>query len=834
MKPMSIKEISIYGFLTLIAGSIISAAVSLYFLFHLDTIKSEQQVTEDAYDSLVELKYYTERLLTTYDLIAEKKLWINAEIKFEDNLRDLKRFRGEQSDEFNKLWAVIQSEMTHIKVQLNDPLFQAKNTMDKSLLRRLGEGWNTNEQSDYYIALSKLYNNIEYLKQYQGFFLDELRMLRAHHIQEVEDNLQTTKRYATVLAIAILVLTALLAYIISRLIGKNEAALIESQENLRVSLDEFEHLFNTTMESIFLVEEGRCIAANEKSVEMFGFDSTEEVVGKDVMTLIATDSHAHVSSMMQLDESKPYEANALRNDGSRFPVLCRGHNIISKGKTVRIAAMLDLSDLKEKDRALRHMVDELQEKQKELIRQQSILDHMAHHDALTDLPNRVLFTDRLYQAIKKSRRKDSRTAVFFIDLDRFKQINDSLGHKVGDQVLEVVAKRLRSGIRDEDTIARLGGDEFTLLIEDITSMQTMSAMADKIIEILQLPMYVDGHELYVTSSIGISVYPDDGDEAGALLSNADAAMYKAKAEGRNNYQFYTSDMTVQAYERIIMERNMRRALDEEAFTLYYQPQVDGQSGKTRSVEALIRWPQDDGSVVSPAKFIPLAEDTGLIVPIGEWVLKTACEQIVKWKNEGYAIERIAVNLAGKQLQKEGLYDSVMKIMRLTECRPEWIELEVTEGFIMKDPEYSIGALKRLKDTGIEIAIDDFGTGYSSMTYLKQLPINTLKIDQSFVRELPENHEDAAIAKTIIALARGLKLKTIAEGVETLAQKDFLLDEGCPNIQGYFYSQPLPPVEVEKKLSRTGSLDSDDGDGIVTVMGNGDRGIGNAEAGNDRV
>jgi diguanylate cyclase (GGDEF)-like protein/PAS domain S-box-containing protein len=829
MRPMSIKGISIYGFLTLIAGSIISGAVSLYFLFHLDTIKFEQQVTEDAHDSLVELKYYTERLLTSYDLNAEVKLWINSEMEFEANLHELKRFRGEQSEEFNNLWAVIQSEMTQIKVQLNDPLFQAKNTMDKSLLRRLGEGWNTNEESAYYIALSKLYNNIEYLKQYQGFFLDELRMLRAHHIREVEEKLHTTRLYATVLSLGILVLTALLAFIISRLIGKNETALMETQENLRVSLDEFEHLFNTTMESIFLVEEGRCIAANEKSVEMFGFASKEEAVGREIMELIASDSQSYVANMIQLDENRPYEAYAVRNDGNRFPVLCRGHNVISKGRTIRIAAMLDLSDLKEKDRELRRMLDELQEKQKELIRQQSVLDHMAHHDALTDLPNRILFIDRLHQAVKKSRSRDTKTAIFFIDLDRFKQINDSLGHAVGDQVLEVVSKRLHSLIRDEDTIARLGGDEFTLLIEDVATLQTMSAMADNIIEKLQVPMYVDGHELYVTSSIGISVYPDDGEDAGVLLSNADAAMYKAKADGRNNYQFYTTDMTTQAYERIIMERNMRRALEEESFELYYQPQIDAKSGLTRSVEALIRWPQDDGSMISPAKFIPLAEDTGFIVPIGEWVLKTACEQMVRWKEQGLAIEHIAVNLAGNQLQKEGLYDTVMEIMDSTGCRPEWIELEVTEGFIMKDPEYSINALKRLKDTGIEIAIDDFGTGYSSMTYLKQLPIDTLKIDQSFVRGLPDNRDDAAIAKTIIALAEGLELKTIAEGVETLAQKDFLMHEGCISLQGFFYAQALPAEEVEKMLAGPDTLDSDDSNGVIAVMGNGDRGIGNAKA-----
>ena len=796
---MSIKRISIYGFLTLILGSFLSAVVLLYFLFHLDSIRAEQQITENSYDSLFELKYYTERLLTTYDLYAEIRLWSASQKEFEKNLHELKRVRGEQSAEFNSLWGVIQSEIVKIKEALDDPLFQAKNTMDKSLLRRLGEGWNTNEQSDYYIALSRLYNRIEYLKQYEGFLLDELKMLRDHHMIEVQQRLETTKWYAVLYPSGILLLTLMFAYVISKLIGRNEQALMETRDELQLSLDEFEHLFDTTLESIFLVEEGICIDANAKSLEMFGFAAKNEVVGSAVADLIASDSREYISKMLLLDDSEPFESNALTRDGNIFPVFFRAHRFMSRDRKIRIVAMLDLTDLKEKDRALQQTVRELRENEEQLIRQQRVLDHMAHHDLLTELPNRAYFLERLHDVITRSRSSETKTAVCFIDLDRFKEINDSLGHTLGDRVLEVVADRLRLGIHDNTTIARIGGDEFTLLIEDVTSMESLGDIARNVIDLLQEPMYVEGHELYVTSSIGISIFPDDGDSEIMLLSNADAAMYRAKAEGRNTYRFYTDDMTSEAYERVTMDRNLRRALEQEDFELYYQPQVNGENGKVIGAEALIRWPQKDGGMIPPDRFIPLAEDTGRIIPLGEWILETACANMVRWKELGYPIKRMAINLSGKQLQQEGIYNTVVEVLKKTNCRPEWIELEVTEGFVMKDLERSIAVMKRFRALGIEMSIDDFGTGYSSMAYLKRLPVDTLKIDQSFVRELPENSEDAAIVRTIIALAKGLNLKLIAEGVETEAQKRFLLAEGCTHHQGYFYSRPLPESEAEKLL-----------------------------------
>ena len=799
MKTSSIKRTSQYGFLALIAGFLISGGLLLYFLFLLDGIKEEQQVTEDAYNTLFELKYLTERLLTTYDLTAERKLWEHSRSDFESALKTLKAVRGEQTETVNNLWAVIRKEIASIDRQLDHPLFQAKNTMDKSLLRRLGEGLNSNTTSEYYLRMSRLFNAIEYLKQYESFLLDELSELRKHHRSEVEQRLFQTKLYAVTVPSAVLMMMVLFALMISRLIGRNELALMRTQNDLQVSLDEFEHLFDTTMESIFLLENGQCVDANEKAMQMFGFAAKEAIVGKRIMELIAPGSRQYVAEMLELDESAPYEAQALRGDGTPFPVLCRGHNFLTRGRKIRIAAMLELTDLKEKDRELQRTVLQLRENEERLMEQQRVLDHMAHHDILTRLPNRAFFLERFSEAIERSERDGTKTAVCFIDLDRFKEINDSLGHTMGDEVLQIVSERLQATVRGRAVISRIGGDEFTLLVEKGVSPQTLSELAAEIIEVLQKPMHAGEYELYITSSIGISIYPDDGSTEVLLLSNADAAMYRAKAEGRNTFKFFTKEMTASAYERLLMERNLRHALEGNAFALYYQPQFDALDGSVVGAEALIRWPQEGGGMIPPGTFIPIAEESGLIVPIGAWVLREACRQMAEWKSAGRAIGRIAVNLSGKQLRHEGLFETVIQILEETGCRPEWLELEVTEGFIMENPEHSVGLLKAFGELGIEIAIDDFGTGHSSLTYLKQLPIDTLKIDQSFVRELPRNRDDAAIIRTIIALGRGLDLKLIAEGVETEEQKIFLSKEGCRYHQGYFYSRPLPAEAVEALL-----------------------------------
>ena len=442
------------------------------------------------------------------------------------------------------------------------------------------------------------------------------------------------------------------------------------------------------------------------------------------------------------------------------------------------------------------------EVQRRLQKEKERYNYQAHHDALTGLPNRILFTDRLSQAMKKAKRADSKVALFFIDLDHFKEINDSLGHDIGDEILQVVTKRLHKSIRKEDTLARLGGDEFTVILENLSDTKDISIVANNILNTLSQSIDIDNHKLYVSSSIGISVFPDDGDTTKDLLKFADSAMYKAKDEGRNNYQFYNESMTELAFERVLMEASLREALQKEEFVVYYQPQMDAVEDKIVGMEALVRWKHPKMGIISPAKFIPLAESTGLIVEIDRFVMKTAMKQIGQWYRAGLKPGILAMNLAVKQLQKEDFIEVFQSIMSDTGSKAEWLELEVTESQIMKNPQKAIKILQEISKIGIELAVDDFGTGYSSLAYLKKFPINKLKIDQTFVKDLPKDEEDVGIVKAVIALAKALNLKIIAEGVETKEQKDFLINNQCHNIQGYFYSRPVEADELEKKFLRT--------------------------------
>ena len=437
--------------------------------------------------------------------------------------------------------------------------------------------------------------------------------------------------------------------------------------------------------------------------------------------------------------------------------------------------------------------------QDELRVQKDILHHQAHHDTLTKLPNRTLFNDRLQQSIEKAKRNNSSIALFFIDLDRFKQINDSLGHEVGDKVLTEVTERLSAKIRKEDTLARLGGDEFTIIMEDLIKVQDAVLLAEKILQVMAQAIKVDGHTLYVSCSIGISLYPQDDTDIVNLLKYADTAMYKAKDDGRNNYQFYSAEMTEMAFERVVMEASLRQALEKNEFIVYYQPQMDATSDTLIGVEALIRWQHPVMGMVSPFKFITLAEETGLIVEIDRWVMRTAMAQMSTWYKEGLNPGVLALNLAMKQIKSNDFLELLEYNMAVNDYKVEWLELEVTEGQVMERPDEAIIKLKQINDLGIAIAIDDFGTGYSSLSYLKRLPISKLKIDQSFVQDIPHDDEGIAIVKAIIALAKSLNLDLIAEGVETEEQKEFLINNGCQNVQGYFYSRPVPANEIRTML-----------------------------------
>jgi diguanylate cyclase (GGDEF)-like protein/PAS domain S-box-containing protein len=424
---------------------------------------------------------------------------------------------------------------------------------------------------------------------------------------------------------------------------------------------------------------------------------------------------------------------------------------------------------------------------------QADLDHLAHHDALTGLPNRLLWTERLDHAIRRAERHDVSLAVIFIDLDNFKHINDSLGHPMGDLLLQKVATALQGILRAEDTIARIGGDEFVLLFEEIAGAEAAIVMARKLMALFDRPFVLDGQEISATASLGICLYPGDGKDPDALLRNADAAMYRAKEAGRNNYHFYTEELTRRSIERVRMENALRQALKTDELHLVYQPQVDLRTGRVVGVEALIRWQHAEMGLVMPDRFIALAEESGLIHPIGEWVLRTACRQGRAWLDRGVEFGRIAINISGRQIQQGLLPQQVRRLLEETGLPAASLELEVTEGFIMRQAEAAIDQLAELRGLGVTLAIDDFGTGYSSLSYLKQLPIHKLKIDRSFVRDIPDDPNDMAITAAVIAMGISLGLTVIAEGVESDAQVDFLCQHDCHEGQGYLFS---PPIRAE--------------------------------------
>jgi diguanylate cyclase (GGDEF)-like protein/PAS domain S-box-containing protein len=427
------------------------------------------------------------------------------------------------------------------------------------------------------------------------------------------------------------------------------------------------------------------------------------------------------------------------------------------------------------------------------------LRFVATHDSLTDLPNRSMFNERLRHALHQSTRYNRGIAVMFIDIDRFKLVNDSLGHSAGDRLLQDCAGRLIECLRESDTVARLGGDEFVVMVENFTAPKDAIAVAQKILTGLARPFFVDGQEFLMSASIGISTFPDDGKDAETLLKNADIAMYRAKDLGRNNYQFYSAQMNKHTFERLAMESSLRRAIERNEFLLHYQPKLDLRNGAISGVEALIRWQHPDWGMVSPAQFIPLAEETGLIVQIGEWVLKTACEQNKRWRDQGIPPMRVAVNLSARQFAQKTLLSDIAKTIAQSGLTPDCLELEITESLVMTNPEHATEILHKLKAMGISLSIDDFGTGYSSLAYLKRFPIDCVKIDRSFIKDIPAEADDMAITRGVIALGHSLRLKVVAEGVETVEQQDFLRSNGCDEMQGFLFSKPLPAEEVTALL-----------------------------------
>ncbi len=545
-------------------------------------------------------------------------------------------------------------------------------------------------------------------------------------------------------------------------------------------------VFDNTAEGIVITDaDGNVVEVNRAFTEILGY-TREEMIGHNPR-LWKSGRHAanfYHDLWRSLAKTGQWRGEIWnrRKDGSAFP------------------AWLTISTVTDDNGRLTHYVGVFSDISG-IKHSQEQLHHLAHHDALTDLPNRQLLNERLEQAIKRAERHAIHLAVFFFDLDYFKHINDSLGHPAGDRLLKGVAERLSGGLRREDTVARIGGDEFVLLLEDVGAPEKAAVAAQKLMVSLTEPFHLEDRQIAISASVGIALYPQDGTDPATLLRNADAAMYRAKEEGRDTCRFYTEELTRNAFERVSLENDLRQAIARNELLLLYQPQIDLQSGQFIGVEALIRWQHPQLGRVSPLKFIPLAEECGLIHPIGDWVLRTACLQGRAWLERGIEFGQIAVNLAGPQIQRGGLADTLEAVLAKTGFPAARLELEVTEGFIMRQAESGIRELASIRRLGATLAIDDFGTGYSSLSYLKRLPIQKIKLDQSFVRDLPDDPNDAAIANAVIALGKSMGLSVIAEGVETQEQADFLKHAGCREAQGYLYSQPIDAEMIETLFSR---------------------------------
>jgi diguanylate cyclase (GGDEF)-like protein/PAS domain S-box-containing protein len=550
--------------------------------------------------------------------------------------------------------------------------------------------------------------------------------------------------------------------------------------------------FDSAAEGMVITDaDMRVIAINRGFTSITGYTEAE-VLGHVTYEVdpehMSAEHHHEVMSSLQNEGRWRGELENQRKNGEHFSELVTFTAVKdSDGKTVNyVGVFSDNSETKQV---------------------QNTLHEMVNHDSLTNLPNRRLLNELTGHALRRAEREKTSVAILFIDLDRFKAINDTLGHPVGDKLLVEVSNRLNELMRDSDTVARLGGDEFVVMMDSLRDVEDASRVAKKIVSSLQQEFLIDGKDIFIGASVGISVFPGDGDDVEDLLKAADIAMYRVKSEGKNNYRFYSPDLSDNAVERFQMETELRRAIERKQFKVYYQPQVSLATGRIVGTEALVRWRHPKLGIVSPAKFIPLAEETGLVVDIGEWVLREAARQIVAWEAEGLELGSVSVNISGVQVQRSNFADTVYGILVETGCDPAKLELEITESVVMHNTEYVISVFGRIKEPGVRLAIDDFGTGYSSLSYLKRLPLDKLKIDQSFVREITFDEDDRAIANAVIALARSLGLKVIAEGVETVEQADMLTEMGCDDAQGYLFGKAVEAQEFAQMLMNDAKCDN---------------------------
>jgi diguanylate cyclase (GGDEF)-like protein/PAS domain S-box-containing protein len=524
--------------------------------------------------------------------------------------------------------------------------------------------------------------------------------------------------------------------------------------------------------------EGKIIYTNPADAQMHGY-RVGELIGKDARIF----SPPEIRNPMTQPLRKRFrrESMNVRKDGSIFPVYLMSDLVMNSEGNV-FATVTTCEDISERKR------------------NEETINNLAFYDVLTGLPNRSLFNDRLRQELAKARRNNQLLAIVFIDLDRFKVINDTFGHNTGDMFLQAVSERLKSIVREGDTVSRPGGDEFLLLFPDIANIEAVTLIIKKIIKKLSEVFTLSDKELYVTASIGVSIFPDNGNDAETIVKQADTAMYYAKGQGRNNYQFYTPAISTASAEKIEIESNLRKALQQNELMLYYQPQVDLTGGKIIGAEVLLRWQNEEFGLIPPSRFIPIAEETGLIKSIGEWLLRSACAQTKAWQESGFPRMLMSVNVSMHQFKDKSFIKLLKDILQETRLDPRYLVLELTESALMENSALTISMLKELKSFGIDIAIDDFGTGYSSLSYLKYLPLSKVKLDQSFVQSVTINPNDEAISKAVIAMAHSLNLKVVAEGIENIDQLSFLRAHQCDEGQGFLFSKPVPKNEFVALLA----------------------------------
>jgi diguanylate cyclase (GGDEF)-like protein/PAS domain S-box-containing protein len=559
----------------------------------------------------------------------------------------------------------------------------------------------------------------------------------------------------------------------------------QAEEMVQNNENKYRALFEGSADANWLMDRKGFLNCNSAALQMFGYANVAEM--KSPADISPPNQPDGRSSRVLAEEriaaaflhgKERFEWLHQRKDGSVFPAEVCLTALALSGQPTLLATVRDISDRK------------LAEKQ---------IQFLAYYDALTALPNRTLLQDRLTQALAVARRQGNKVAVLFIDLDRFKDINDSLGHSAGDLLLQKVAERLRTSGREQDTVARLGGDEFLITLTDVKDVPDVAVAVERLMDTLTAEFVIQEHTLNVSCSIGISIFPEHGADCETLIKNADAAMYSAKADGRNNFRFFTDDMNAQAAERLTLESSLRSALAKEEFFLMYQPQMDIATGRITGLEALLRWRHPELGLVPPDKFIRIAENSGLIVPIGEWVLRAACSQARKWQDEGLPALTVAVNVSAIQFRQESFGEDIRKLLHETGLPPQYLELELTESLLLTNADLMLSVIQKLKATGVTLAIDDFGTGYSSFSYLRQFQVSKLKIDRSFIQNVAASPDDAAITAAIISMAKSLHLKVIAEGVENEAQMLFLREHQCDEIQGYYFSKPLAVRDVADRL-----------------------------------